>query len=38
MDQNNLILIEQYSRTKSYVFNRDAKFTTIERIEKYSYI
>ena len=32
--QNNLIFIEQYSRTNGYDFNRNAKFTIIKKIEK----
>ena len=30
MDQNNLILLEEYFLTNGLDFNRDAKFTIIE--------
>ena len=34
MDQNNLILVKQNFWMKCHNFNRDAKFTIIERIKK----
>ena len=34
MDENNVIFVEQNFRTKDPDFNRDAKFTITERIEK----
>ena len=34
--RNNLILLEQHIRQNSQEFNGDAKFTVIERIEKYT--
>ena len=34
MDQNNLILDKQHFCTNGNYFNRDAKFTILERIEK----
>ena len=33
MDQNTLILVELHFHTNSHNFNRDGKFTIIERIE-----
>ena len=34
IDQNNLLFVEQHSRINDDDFNKDAKFTIIERIEK----
>ena len=33
MDQNNLILVEQYFRLDRNDFNKDTKFSVIERIK-----